>query len=59
MNQVTDAETADSAWKGLYRVGATTALIMVVVFFPNPDHRLRHGSDTYHSDRLVHATSEQ
>jgi hypothetical protein len=34
MNQVTDAETADSAWKGLYRVGATAALIMVVVFFP-------------------------
>ena len=34
MNQVTDAETADSAWKGLYKVGAAAALIMVVAFFP-------------------------
>src|SRR4030043_1323037 len=34
MNQGTDAETADSAWKGLYKVGAAAALIMVVAFFP-------------------------
>jgi len=31
MNQVTDAETADFAWKSLYRVGGTAALIMVVL----------------------------
>jgi hypothetical protein len=29
-----NAEMADSSWKSLYRVGATVALIMVVVFFP-------------------------
>ena len=28
------AETADSAWKGLYRVGGAAALIMVVLFPP-------------------------
>mgnify|MGYP001130171580 CR=1 FL=1 len=33
MNQVTDAETADSAWKSLYRVGGAAALI-IVVFIP-------------------------
>jgi hypothetical protein len=33
MNRVTDAETADSAWKSLYRVGGTAALIMAV-FIP-------------------------
>jgi len=32
MNQVTDAETADAAWKGLYRVGAAAALIVLVLF---------------------------
>jgi len=34
MNRATDTETADSSWKSLYRVGATAAVIMVVVFFP-------------------------
>ena len=28
------AETADSAWKSLYRVGGATALIVVVLFPP-------------------------
>jgi len=32
-NQVNDAETADSAWKSLYRVGGAAALIMAV-FIP-------------------------
>ena len=31
MNQVTDAETANLAWKSLYRVGGTAALIVVVL----------------------------
>lgn len=31
MNQVTDAETADSAWKSLYRIGGAAALIIVVL----------------------------
>ena len=34
MNRATDTETADSSWKSLYRVGATAAVIMVVVLFP-------------------------
>src|SRR3989304_8685919 len=34
MNRATNTETADSSWQSLYRVGATAALIMVVVFFP-------------------------
>jgi hypothetical protein len=33
MNRVIDAETAESAWKSLYRVGGTAALIMAV-FIP-------------------------
>ncbi len=33
MNQVTNAETADSAWKPLYKVGGAAALLSVV-FFP-------------------------
>ena len=33
MNQVTDVETADSAWKPLYRIGGVAALI-VAVFIP-------------------------
>jgi len=33
MNRLTDAETADSAWKSLYRVGGTASLIMAV-FIP-------------------------
>ena len=33
MNQVTESESADSAWKSLYRVGGTAALIMAV-FIP-------------------------
>jgi hypothetical protein len=32
MNQVIDAEIADAAWKGFYRVAATAAVIMVVFF---------------------------
>src|SRR3989304_208535 len=32
MNQVTNAETADSAWKRLYKVGAAAALIVLVLF---------------------------
>ena len=31
MNQVTNAETADSAWKPLYKVGGIAALIMAVL----------------------------
>lgn len=31
MSQVTDAEAANSAWKSLYRVGGTAALITVVL----------------------------
>ena len=34
VNQATESETADSAWKGLYRVGGAAALIMVVLFPP-------------------------
>jgi hypothetical protein len=33
LKQVADAETADSAWKSLYRVGGVAALIMAV-FIP-------------------------
>jgi fumarate reductase subunit D len=33
MNRVSDAETADSAWKSLYRVGGAAALIMAL-FIP-------------------------
>ncbi len=33
LNQVTDAETADSSWKSLYRIGGVAALIMAV-FIP-------------------------
>ncbi len=33
MNQVTDAGTADSSWKSLYRVGGAAALTIVVLFF--------------------------
>lgn len=32
MNQVTHAETADSAWKSLYKVGGAAALIVVLVY---------------------------
>jgi hypothetical protein len=32
MNQLADAETADSHWKGLYRVRGTAALIIVVLY---------------------------
>lgn len=35
MNQVTPAETTDSAWKGLYVVGGAAALIAAVVFRRN------------------------
>jgi len=35
MNQVTDAETADFAWKSLYRVGGAAALIAGVIFRRN------------------------
>jgi len=35
MNQVTDAETADSTWKSLYRVGGAAALIAGVIFRRN------------------------
>lgn len=35
MNQVTDAETADSAWKSLYRVGGVAALVAGVIFRRN------------------------
>lgn len=31
MNQVTDAETADSRWKGLYKVAGVAALISLVI----------------------------
>ena len=31
MNQVTDAETADSGWKGLYKVGGVAALTTLVL----------------------------
>jgi len=31
LNQVTDAETADSRWKGLYKVGGVAALIIAVL----------------------------
>jgi len=31
LRQVFDAETADSGWKGLYKVGGITVLIMVVI----------------------------
>jgi len=31
MNQVTDAEAANSDWRSLYRVGGTAALIIVVL----------------------------
>lgn len=34
MNQVTDTDTTDSAWKGLYKAGGVAALIAVVVFIP-------------------------
>jgi len=34
-NQVTNAETADSAWKSLYRVGGVAALIAGVIFRRN------------------------
>ena len=43
MNQVTKTETADSDWKGLYRVGAVAALLMFAltliqsfIFITNP-----------------------
>ena len=32
MNQITDAETPNSAWKSLYRVGAAVALTVLVLF---------------------------
>jgi hypothetical protein len=32
MNQVTDVETADSNWKGLYKIGGATALIIVGLY---------------------------
>ena len=32
MNQVTNAETADSAWKGLCKIGGAAALIATVLF---------------------------
>ena len=32
MNQVTDAETTDSNWKSLYKLGGTAALIATVLF---------------------------
>ena len=35
MNRVTNAETADSAWKSLYRVGGVAALIAGVIFRRN------------------------
>lgn len=35
MNQVTNAETTDSAWKSLYSVGGTAALIAAVIFRRN------------------------
>ncbi len=35
LNQVTDAETADSNWKGLYKIGGAAALIAVVFFRRN------------------------
>jgi hypothetical protein len=35
MNQATSIETTDSAWKGLYRVGAVAALTAVLVFRRN------------------------
>ena len=31
MGHATDAEIADSAWRGLYRVGGVTALIAAVL----------------------------
>jgi len=34
-NQVTHAETTDSAWKGLYKVGGAAALIAGVIFRRN------------------------
>jgi len=35
MSQVTNAETTDSVWKSLYRVGGTAALIAAVIFRRN------------------------
>ena len=32
LNHVTDTETADSRWKGLYKVGGAAALIVAVLF---------------------------
>jgi hypothetical protein len=35
MNPVASAETTDSAWKGLYRVGGAAALIAALLFRRN------------------------
>ena len=36
LNQVTDAETIDSDWKGLCRIGGMAAIILIVYSIARP-----------------------
>jgi len=59
LNQVTDAETAESRWNWLYKVGGSAALlaaviipiaIIVYIVSPQPQSVLGHSPDREHKD---------
>ena len=58
VNQVTNAENADPAYKSLYKLGGVAALIVAVLILSRGDWS-RFLPATQHGKWLVHAVPEQ